>query len=94
MANGGFKVEPYFIQKILNGRDEAIFEAQPLQVCTDCPQSANLDEQGKPIYPAHAASGVAPRVISPQNYYLMNSMMRDVVQHGTATKAKKLGAKI
>ncbi len=93
LANGGFKVEPYFIQKILNGRDETIFEAQPLQVCTDCPQSANLDEQGKPIYPAHAASGVAPRVISPQNYYLMNSMMRDVVQHGTATKAKKLGRK-
>ncbi len=93
LANGGFKVKPYFIQKILNGRDETIFAAQPLQVCAECPQSANLDEQGKPIYPAHASSGVAPRVISPQNYYLMNSMMRDVVQHGTATKAKKLGRK-
>ena len=93
LANGGFKVEPYFIQKILNGKDETVFEAEALKVCDECPQSASLDEQGKPIYPANAAPGVAPRVISPQNYYLMNSMMRDVIQHGTATKAKELGRK-
>jgi penicillin-binding protein 1A len=93
LANGGFRVEPYFIQKILNGNNQPVFEAQPLKVCIECPQTANLDEQGKPIYPAQAAPGVAPRVISPQNYYLMNSMMRDVIQHGTATKAKVLGRK-
>lgn len=93
LANGGFKVEPYFIQKIFNGRNETIFEAKQLQVCDDCPQTANLNEQGKPIYPANAPTGVAPRVISPQNYYLMNSMMRDVIQHGTATKAKELRRK-
>jgi penicillin-binding protein 1A len=93
LANGGFKVEPYFIQKILNGRDEVLYEAKPLTVCSDCPQSANLNEEGKPIFPANAPTGVAPRVISPQNYFLMNSMMRDVIQHGTATKAKELGRK-
>ncbi len=90
LANGGFRVEPYFIQRIENGKREVVFEAQPLRVCAECPQTATLDEQGKPIYPAEAPAGVAPRVISPQNYFLMNSMMRDVVQHGTATDAKVL----
>ncbi len=93
LANGGFMVEPYFIQKIENSKREIVFEAQPLQVCSECQQTATLDEQGKPIYPTKAQPGVAPRVISPQNYFLMNSMMRDVIQQGTATKAKILGRK-
>ena len=93
LANGGFRVEPYFISKIINGRRETVFEAQPLKVCEECPQTAALNEQGKPIYPAKAPPGVAPQVISPQNYFLMNSMMRDVIQRGTATKAKVLGRK-
>lgn len=91
LANGGFRVEPYLIEKIEDGRRDLVFEAQPLRVCPECPQTATLDEQGKPVYPAQAQPGVAPRVISPQNYFLMNSMMRDVIQRGTATKAKVLG---
>ncbi len=35
-ANGGFKVEPYYIQKITNDREELIFEAEPLVVCEEC----------------------------------------------------------
>ncbi|MEQ1598876.1 MAG: penicillin-binding protein 1A [Methylotenera sp.] len=33
----------------------------------------------------------APRVIDPRNAFLMTSMMHDVVQRGTATKARALG---
>ena len=91
LANGGFSVEPYFIERIENGKREIVFGAQPTRVCPICPQTATLDEDGKAIYPAKAEPGVAPRVISPQNHYLMNSMMRDVIQSGTATKAKVLG---
>ncbi len=91
LANGGFRVEPYFITRIENSKREIVFEAQPDRVCPTCPQTATLNEDGKPIYPAKAQPGVAPRVISPQNHYLMNSMMRDVIQSGTATKAKVLG---
>ncbi len=90
LANGGFKVEPYFIERIENSKHEIVSQTQALRVCAACPQTVTLGEDGKPIYPAQAATGVAPRVISPQNHYLMNSMMRDVIQHGTATKAKSL----
>jgi len=34
---------------------------------------------------------LAPRVISPQNAWLMNSMMLDVVRRGTAVRARALG---
>ncbi|MCP3671759.1 MAG: penicillin-binding protein 1A [Gammaproteobacteria bacterium] len=93
LANGGFRVEPYFIERIENSKHKIIHQAQQLQVCPTCPQTATLDKNGKAVYPAKAAAGIAPRVISPQNHYLMNSMMRDVVQRGTATKAKALGRK-
>ena len=51
------------------------------------------DSNGKLIeemrYPR--AGKDAPRVIDERNAFLMTSMMRDVVQHGTAVKAKVLG---
>ncbi len=51
------------------------------------------DSNGKVIeemrYPQ--AKRDAPRVIDPRNAFLMTSMMHDVVQRGTATKAKALG---
>ncbi len=51
------------------------------------------DSNGKVIeellYPQ--AGKDAPRVIDGRNAFLMTSMMRDVVQHGTATRARVLG---
>ena len=40
-----------------------------------------------------AAPQYAPRVISAQNAFIMRSMMREVVQRGTAVRAKALGRK-
>ncbi len=49
------------------------------------------DQEGKVVY-QHKPE-VAQRVISPAVNYLMNSMLREVVQGGTATRAKSLGRK-
>ncbi len=38
----------------------------------------------------HCMGSTAPRIISPQISFLMNTLLRDVVQRGTATKAKSL----
>jgi penicillin-binding protein 1A len=37
-ANGGFRVEPYFIQRIVAATGNVDYEAQPLFACTDCVQ--------------------------------------------------------
>ena len=88
LANGGYHVKPYILDHILDRSGAQLFKAEPIHVCreNDLPMDA---ERGGDAPGAHCA----PRVISPQNHYLMNSMLRDVVQHGTATRAKVLGRK-
>lgn len=84
LANGGFRVEPYFIERIEQDGAGVIYEAEPKVVCTDCAEGATTDAQGHPL---------APRVIDARNRYLMYSMMQDVIRRGTATKARALGRK-
>ena len=40
LANGGYAVEPYFIQRVLDGDDQLVFAADPLVVCRDCEDEA------------------------------------------------------
>lgn len=136
-ANGGYKVDPYFIYRMENDIGETIFTANPPTVCEECEQpsedpemeselmaasyeqtdnaaqvqasmdetnSISVDAMASNEYLPEGAEGygenpmdepaavkVAPRVLTPQNVYIMNSIMRDVVQRGTARRAKQLG---
>ena len=36
LANGGYAVEPYFIERVLDGDDSLLVAADPLVVCRDC----------------------------------------------------------
>jgi penicillin-binding protein 1A len=47
----------------------------------------NILEQSQPVL----AGEKAKQIIDPRNAFLMTSMMQDVIQRGTATKAKQLG---
>ncbi|MGR8933937.1 MAG: penicillin-binding protein 1A [Gammaproteobacteria bacterium] len=78
-ANGGFLVTPYFIDRIENSDGSILFQAKPAIACPQCGEAL----------PQPAA--YARRVISPEVNFLMNSLLRDVVQKGTATAAKELG---
>lgn len=89
LANGGYRVKAYFIERIEDGQHNMVFEAAPLRVCDDCllekgEGTADRALEGPPQH-------VAPRVISPENHYLMNSMMQDVIKRGTGRKARVLG---
>jgi len=72
-ANGGFRVTPYFIERVADSDDRTIEQAAPAIACTEC-------------------DGVtqAPQAISPANAYVMTDMMTDVIQRGTAQRAKSL----
>jgi penicillin-binding protein 1A len=39
-ANGGYRIDPYFIQRIEDVDGEVIFEAEPKQACSGCSHSA------------------------------------------------------
>jgi len=94
-ANGGYRVTPYFIDRVTMSNGELLYSAHP-QTCAECntpketpgppsePPTPELVSDVAQLYPAQLA---APRAISPQNAYLMTDMMKDVVKTGTGARA-------
>ena len=78
-ANGGYRVKPYFINKITDDKGGILFEASPEHAGGD-----DTDATG-------AAIKQAERVIDPRNAFIMTSLLRDVVRSGTAARAMSLG---
>jgi penicillin-binding protein 1A len=81
-ANSGYRVTPYFIDRIEDIDGKVLVATTPNRVCKEC--DALPADQAKPEH-------IAPRVITAQNAYLMTSMMRDVIRRGTGVRAKALG---
>ena len=149
-ANGGHRIQPYFIEQVYNYDNKLLFQANPKQACAVC-FNEQVDELNKKLLEAHSkpvegdaksegkdkqdklsnvdkakkedkdkaeylkaltlstynASPIAdrlqapvvqyvranqaPRILKPRVAYEMADILRDVVQHGTATKARALG---
>ena len=86
-ANSGFRIEPYYIQTIEDGRGDTVYQAKPQMACDDIFDCPMIDENGQPL----DSSNLAPRVIDADNAYIVGDMMRDVIRHGTGRGALKLG---
>lgn len=93
-ANHGYRVTPYYIQRIEDGSGKVLFEADPKVACDSC----SVDTSGATKMLAPAAGDpppemprFAPQVITPQNDWLMTSMMQDVINYGTGQGARVLG---
>jgi len=97
-ANGGFRVMPYFIDRIEDGRGEVLYQAEPFEVCEWCELSADLaassplgdDSFVGPPAREIPPLNIAPRSLSPQVAYLMRSMMQEVIRRGTGRRARVL----
>ena len=84
-ANHGYLVTPYFIQKVEDGDGKVLFQADPEIACDGCgltPDKGNAD-LGLPAG--------APQTITPQNAWLMTSLMQEVIKSGTGQAAQSLG---
>lgn len=96
-ANGGFRVKPYFIDRIETANGDIIMRAEPPTVCAFCEQleeEAGGDQKsfvGPPRREATPPVLIAPRVVEPRNVFLMHSIMRDVIRRGTGRRARVLG---
>jgi penicillin-binding protein 1A len=83
-ANGGYLVQPYFVNSIVGADGRERYRAQPPTICSNCPDT-DPDEDPS------SNDTHAPRVLDPQTTYLMDSMMHDVVVRGTGADAAVLG---
>lgn len=88
LANGGFATQPYLIQRIEDMNGEVIYEAQPAIACLAC-ENDSADNTQSGAEPLNTQI-LAPRVISQQNAYLMDQLLRDVILRGTARRARSL----
>jgi penicillin-binding protein 1A len=123
-ANGGYRVDSYFVERIENAVGQTVFQANPKVVCEQCDGEAARNDAA----PANATGGtliatltsttgtpgtpgtpgtrgdpdrkpanalpplvnpaqLAPRIISPQNDWLMDDIMADVIKRGTGMRA-------
>ncbi|WP_297927714.1 penicillin-binding protein 1A [Metallibacterium sp.] len=57
-ANGGFLIDPYFIQRIDNRDGHAVFVADPLRACRDCAQRLLADATPKPAQSPQSSPAV------------------------------------
>ena len=96
IANGGYKVSPFIIERIEDLYGETLFEASPAIACSQCAINEQTDteelatledilEQDQAIKNPEAEQIIEPRVA-----YLIDSMLRDVVKKGTGRKALAL----
>jgi penicillin-binding protein 1A len=102
-ANGGFRVTPYFIARITTADGGEVFVEEPALACPDCAFEAPPGTSSATDAPAAAAADAAvatvavpperraPQAISPANAFVMTDMMTEVIQRGTAQRAKVLG---
>jgi len=105
-ANGGYRVEPFYIDRIEGPGGQIVYTAAPKTVCTECTDpidaisAAERAKQTKvsatnvpplPLDPTARRTEPAEQVIAPQISFLMNDIMREVITRGTGRRALALG---
>jgi len=100
-ANGGYKIEPYLIERIEDRDGKLLFEANPARVPDSKVASEQPGEDSNTIafaqhdtaqeaeeadQPVHAK-----KIIDGRTAYIMTSMLQDVIKRGTGRRALEMG---
>ena len=80
LANGGYRVDPWFLERIEDAAGQVVYQAQPATVCAAC-DAADATDNGR---------SVAPRVIPAADAYLMYAILQEVITRGTGRRARSL----
>jgi penicillin-binding protein 1A len=100
-ANGGYRVSPYFIQRIEDANGEVLYDSSRsvnvvcrpdgTEVTAACEEpEIDVDEPPQLITDKallYPDIRRAPRVVSAQNIYLISDVLRDVVRSGSGARA-------
>ena len=88
-ANGGLRIQPWFIERIEDPKGQVVFQAAPRRAsCATGDAAEGADEAAGCRLPDEQR---APRAISAANAWLMTDMMREVITRGTGRRALALG---
>ena len=104
-ANGGYRITPFYIDRIEGPGGQIVYTAEPRTVCPECKQPistvsdqerAKAEVSATYVPPTLLTAGArrtepAERAISPQVNFLINDLMREVITRGTGRRAMALG---
>ena len=100
-VNGGFRVEPYFVDRVYGPAGELLLKVERPWACAECEYEAwpaAQDTLGAIAIPVEGSAEPAPvfagqpvRAIEARNAWIMASMLEDVIRRGTGTRARELG---
>lgn len=95
LANGGYRVEPYLIERIEDSKGQVVFQADPV-VAYAKPENSLSADADAPLRmediliddtPAHKQ---AAQVMDPRASFIVTSMLSDAIQRGTGRRARVL----
>ena len=105
-ANGGYRVTPYTVDRVLDASGKVLQQAEPALACLQCDRITEppVAKAGASAAATRTASdqaphdgktmippkNLAPQIIRPQVAYLLADMMADVIRRGTGVRARSL----
>ncbi len=81
-ANGGYKIDNYFIRKIVDKNNTVLYQATPKTACPNCSENTATNKLTNPKF--------AKRIMKPYVNYQINTMLQDVARVGTAARAGRI----
>lgn len=96
IANGGYDVQPYLIERIQDINGETVYQAPETLLCEqDCDQLTTETDTEREEPRTEDNPQPEPRVMrrlaDERSVYILHSMMRDVIRMGTGRRAQALG---
>lgn len=93
IANGGYKIEPYFIERIEAFDGTLLYQARPHVVCPDCEPPAELCEENSHETNVErneeaCQNPIAEAAISPETAFLTRELLRSAVFGGGSWQHK------
>ncbi|MCY1273610.1 Penicillin-binding protein 1A [compost metagenome] len=99
-ANGGYKIQPYLVERIDSRSGQSLYIANPPTV----PVANETDAQAAPEHapaalqttaaeasPTQPQPVAAERILDERTAYIMTSMLQDVIKRGTGRRALAMG---
>nr|WP_137818696.1 penicillin-binding protein 1A [Pseudomonas sp. 2FG] len=100
-ANGGYKVQPYLIERIHSRNGEPLYIANPARVPSGATAQAGTATTTEPPAPNSENTAEAPapnlepvvaeRIVDARTSYIMTSLLQDVIKRGTGRRALAMG---
>jgi penicillin-binding protein 1A len=105
LANGGYRVEPHLIEEVRLVSGELVSRTRAARACENCraqtpgaavEEIASMDEllaiavEPEAVEADIEEPAIAERVMDPRVAYMIDSILRDAVKHGTGRRALEL----